>query len=41
MGSCTNCFREEYSTAGQFIGTFAAVYPGAPRIYRLTGTVKF
>jgi iron complex outermembrane receptor protein len=39
--SCTNCLREEYSTAGQFIGTFATVYPGAPRIYRFTGTIRF
>ena len=39
--ACSNCLREEYSTAGQFIGTFATVYPGDPRIVRLTGTVKF
>ena len=38
---CSNCLREEYSTAGQFIGTFATVYPGDPRIFRLTGTIKF
>jgi len=39
--ACSNCLREEYSTAGQFIGTFATVYPGEPRFYRLTGTIKF
>jgi iron complex outermembrane recepter protein len=38
---CSNCLREEFSTAGQFIGTFATVYPGDPRIFRLTGTIKF
>lgn len=38
---CTNCADEEYSTAGQFIGTFATVYPGAPRLYRFTGAVRF
>jgi iron complex outermembrane receptor protein len=39
--ACTNCLREEFATAGQYIGTFATVYANAPRIYRLTGTVRF
>lgn len=39
--ACTNCGDEEFATGGQFIGTFATVYSGAPRLYRLTGTVKF
>ena len=34
--SCTNCFNEEYYDAGNFIGTYAGVYPGAPQLYRLT-----
>ncbi len=38
--ACTNCLDEEYSTAGQFIGTFSAVYAGLPRFYRLTATLK-
>jgi iron complex outermembrane receptor protein len=39
--ACTNCLDEEFSTAGQFIGSYATVYAGLPRFYRLTATVKF
>ena len=39
--SCTNCLQEEFSTAGQFIGSFATVYAGDPRFYRLTGIIRF
>ena len=38
---CTNCLDEEFSTAGQFIGGYSAVYAGQPRYYRLTATAKF
>jgi iron complex outermembrane receptor protein len=39
--ACSNCLDEEFSTAGQFIGAYSAVYAGLPRFYRLTATVKF
>jgi len=39
--SCTNCLNEEYFDAGSYIGSFAAVYAGAPRFYRLTGSIRF
>lgn len=41
VASCTNCFNREYFDAQTVIGAYAAAYPGAPRFYRLTGTVRF
>lgn len=38
--SCTNCLDKEYFEAGTYTATFAAVYPGAPRLYRLTVSAK-
>jgi iron complex outermembrane receptor protein len=38
--ACTNCFGEEYHDAGNFIGTYAGVYAGAPRLYRLNFGVR-
>jgi hypothetical protein len=31
---------KEYFEAGTYTATFAAVYPGAPRLYRLTVSAK-
>ena len=38
--SCTNCLDKEYFEAGTYTANFAAVYPGAPRLYRLTVSAK-
>lgn len=38
--ACTNCMDKEYFESGVYTGTFAAVYPGAPRLYRLTISAK-
>jgi iron complex outermembrane receptor protein len=38
--ACTNCFDEQYFDAGNFIGTYAGVYPGAPRLYRLNFGIR-
>ncbi|MFM6831790.1 MAG: hypothetical protein ACKOVA_15850, partial [Novosphingobium sp.] len=39
--SCSNCFNRSYFDAETVIGRYAAAYSGAPRFYKLTGTVKF
>jgi len=39
--SCSNCFNREYFDAQTVIGRYAAAYAGAPRFYKLTGSVKF
>ena len=39
--SCSNCFNRSYFDAETVIGRYAAAYAGAPRFYKLTGTVKF
>lgn len=33
--SCTNCLDEEYFEGGTYIGSYAGVWTGAPRFYRL------
>ena len=33
--SCTNCFDEVYFEGGTYIGTYASVWTGARRFYRL------
>jgi len=38
--SCTNCLDKEYFEAGTYTPNFATVYPGAPRLYRLTVSAK-
>ncbi len=38
--SCTNCADEEYFEGGTYIGAYAGVWTGAPRIYRLNFAAK-
>ena len=39
--SCTNCFDENYFEGGTYIGSYAAVWTGAPRFYKVGFGVKF
>jgi len=41
IASCTNCFDENYFEGGTYIGSYAAVWSGAPRFYKLGFGVKF
>ncbi|RZA15357.1 MAG: TonB-dependent receptor, partial [Proteobacteria bacterium] len=41
VGSCTNCLNKEYFDSTTIIGSWAGNYSGAPRFYKLTGTVRF
>ena len=41
VGSCTNCFDKSYYEGGTYIGSYAAVWTGAPRFYKLGFGVKF
>lgn len=41
LASCTNCLDEEYFEAANYIGPYAAAYPGAPRLYKLGVGVRF
>ena len=38
--SCTNCLDETFFEAANYIGSYAAVYPGAPRLYRADFSYK-
>ncbi len=39
--SCTNCLDEYYFETANYIGSYAAVYAGAPRLYRLDVAYRF
>jgi len=41
IASCTNCFDENYFEGGTYIGSYAAVWTGAPRFYKVSFGVKF
>ncbi|MEZ5530886.1 MAG: TonB-dependent receptor [Steroidobacteraceae bacterium] len=40
IAACTNCFDEDYFEGGTYIGSYAAVWTGAPRFYKVSFGVK-